>query len=109
MEENYITEHWNMLNQLLEFTDELNIKKCYYEDGSLESLDVRFDIGDLEISLGIFVDEPVDRTMCYSVWSKITNSFLILDEITFDGLIDSVKKVIKIMEEENYEIKTCSI
>lgn len=109
MEENYITEHWNKLNQLLEFTDELNIKKCYYEDGSLESLDVRFDIGDLEISLGIFVDEPVDRTMCYSVWSKITNSFLILDEITFDGLIDSVKKVIKIMEEENYEIKTCSI
>lgn len=109
MEENYITEHWNRLNQLLEFTDELNIKKCYYEDGSLESLDVRFDIGDLEISLGIFVDEPVDRTMCYSVWSKITNSFLILDEITFDGLIDSVKKVIKIMEEKNYEIKTCSI
>ena len=109
MEENYITEHWNRLNQLLEFTDELNIKKCYYEDGSLESLDVRFDIGDLEISLGIFVDEPVDRTMCYSVWSKITNSFLILDEITFDGLIDSVKKVIKIMEEENYEIKPCSI
>ena len=109
MEENYITEHWNRLNQLLEFTDELNIKKCYYEDGSLESLDVRFDIGDLEISLGIFVDEPVDRTMCYSVWSKMTNKFLILDEITFDGLIDSVKKVIKIMEEENYEIKTCSI
>ena len=105
----YMTEHWSRLNQLLEFTDELNIKKCYYEDGSLESLDVRFDIGDLEISLGIFVDEPVDRTMCYSVWSKIANSFLILDEITFDGLIDSVKKVIKIMEEENYEIKTCSI
>ena len=105
----YLTEHWNRLNQLLEFTDELNIKKCYYEDGSLESLDVRFDIGDFEISLGIFVDEPVDRTMCYSVWSKITNSFLILDEITFDDLIDKVKKVIKIMEEEKYEIKTCSI
>ena len=104
-----MTEHWSRLNQLLEFTDELNIKKCYYEDGSLESLDVRFDIGDLEISLGIFVDEPVDRTMCYSVWSKMTNKFLILDEITFDDLIDSVKKVIKIMEEENYEIKTCSI
>ena len=100
---------YGSLNQLLEFTDELNIKKCYYEDGSLESLDVRFDIGDLEISLGIFVDEPVDRTMCYSVWSKMTNKFLILDEITFDDLIDSVKKVIKIMEEENYEIKTCSI
>lgn len=105
----YMTEHWNRLNQLLEFTDELNIKKCYYADGSLESLDVRFDIGDFEISLGIFVDEPVDRTMCYSVWSKITNSFLILDKITFDELIDGVKKVIKNMEEENYEIKTCSI
>lgn len=102
-------EHWNRLNQLLEFTDELNIKKCYYEDGSLESLDVRFDIGDLEISLGIFVDEPVDRTMCYSVWSKITNSFLILDEITFDGLIDSVKKLLKLWRKKNYEIKTCSI
>lgn len=104
-----MTEHWNRLNQLLEFTDELNIKKCYSEDGSLESLDVRFDIGNLEISLGIFIDEPVDRTMCYGVWSKMTNKFLILDEITFDGLIDSVKKVIKIMEEEKYEIKTCSI
>jgi hypothetical protein len=104
-----MTEHWNRLNQLLEFTDELNIKKCYYEDGSLESLDVRFDIGDLEILLGIFVDEPVDRTMCYSVWSKITNKFLILDVITFDELIDKVKKVIEIMEEEKYEIKTCSI
>jgi hypothetical protein len=101
-----MTEHWNRLNQLLEFTDELNIKKCYYEDGSLESLDVRFDIGYLEISLGIFVDEPVDRTMCYGVWSKMTNKFLILDEITFDGLIDSVKKVIKIMEEEKYERRT---
>jgi hypothetical protein len=104
-----MTEHWNRLNQLLEFTDELNIKKCYYEDGSLESLDVRFDIGDLEISLGIFVDEPVDRTMCYSVWSKITNKFLILDEITFDELIDRVKRVIKNIEGEKYEIKTCSI
>jgi hypothetical protein len=104
-----MTEHWNRLNQLLEFTDELNIKKCYYEDGSLESLDVRFDIGYLEISLGIFVDEPVDRTMCYSVWSKITNKFLILDEITFDELIDRVKRVIKNIEEEKYEIKTCSI
>ena len=72
-------------------------------------MDVKFDIGDFEISLGIFVDEPVDRTMCYSVWSKITNSFLILDKITFDELIDGVKKVIKNMEEENYEIKTCSI
>jgi hypothetical protein len=104
-----MTEHWNRLNQLLEFTDELNIKKCYYEDGSLESLDVRFDIGYLEISLGSFVDEPVNRTMCYSVWSKMTNKFLILDEITFEDIIDRVKKVIKIMEEEKYEIKTCSI
>lgn len=104
-----MTEHWNRLNQLLEFTDELNIKKCYSKDGSLEYLDVRFDIGDFEITLGIFVDEPVDRTMCYSVWSKITNSFLILDKITFDELIDGVKKVIKNMEEENYEIKTCGI
>ena len=72
-------------------------------------MDVRLDIGDFEISLGIFVDEPVDRTMCYSVWSKITNKFLILDEITFDELIDMVKKVIKNMEEENYEIKTCGV
>jgi hypothetical protein len=97
-----MTEHWNRLNQLLEFTDELNIKKCYYEDGSLESLDVRFDIGDFEISLGIFVDEPVDRTMCYSVWSKIENSFLILGEITFDELIDRIK----IIEKEKYERRT---
>ena len=101
-----MTEHWNRLNKLLEFTDELNIKKCYSEDGSLESLDVRFDIVDFEISLGIFVDEPVDRTMCYILWSKIRNSFLILDEITFDELIDKLKKVIRYMEEEKYEWRT---
>jgi hypothetical protein len=104
-----MTEHWNRLNQLLEFTDELNIKKCYSENGSLESLDVRFDIGDFEISLGIFVDEPVDRTMYYSIWSNITNAFLIFGEITFDELIDSIdraKKVIKNMEEEKYEWRT---
>ena len=104
-----MTEHWNRLNKLLEFTDELNIKKCYKEDGSLESLDVRFDIGNFEITLWIFVDEPVDRTMSYSIWSKITNAFLIFGEMTFDELIDKVKKVIKNMEEEKYEIKTCSI
>lgn len=98
-----MTEHWNRLNQLLEFTDELNIKKSYNVDGSLESLDVRFDIGDFEISLGIFVDEPVDRTMSYSAWCKITNSFLILGEITFDELIDRLKRVKKNMEEEKYE------
>jgi hypothetical protein len=39
----------------------------------------------------------------------MTNKFLILDEITFEDIIDRVKKVIKIMEEEKYEIKTCSI
>lgn len=100
-----MTEHWNRLNQLFEFTDELNIKKCYNVDGSLESLDVKFDIEYLEmsISLGIFVDEPIDRTICYSVWSKITNRCLISDEITFDELIDRLKRVKKNMEEEKYE------